>query len=228
MHQRAATMVAVSDRQRQLLPELSLLARVHHGLDPGRYLLGDGKGPALFLGRLAREKGPHVAIDVARRAAAPLVLAGDAHWCDHDYFAHEVEPRLDVDRDRVTWIGEIGLDEKGALLGHARALLFPIDWEEPFGLVMIEAMLSGTPVLAFPRGAVPEVIDPGVTGFICHDEVEMAAHLIEISRNGFDRARCRARAIARFGRARMVADYLDIYRAAILGEAAESGRAVVD
>jgi glycosyltransferase involved in cell wall biosynthesis len=212
--QRGVRLVAVSDRQRALLPELHGLERVHHGLDPARYPLGPGGGPALFLGRLSREKGPHVAIDVARRAGAPLDLAGEAHWRDSDYYDGEVAPRLGVG---VRLLGEVTYEQKLPLLQRARALLFPIAWEEPFGLVMIEAMFTGTPVVALARGSVPELIDEGVTGWVCPDEGMMVARLKAL--DGFDRERCRRRAIERFGRHRMVNEYLELY-ARVAGERA--------
>ena len=217
--QRGIEFVAISERQRALLPELGRVEVVHHGLDARRYELGAGGDAALFLGRIAQEKGAHTAIDVARLARVKLLLAGEAHWKDRDYYAEEIAPRL-LGRSDVRCLGEIDHDEKVPLLGAVRALLFPIAWEEPFGLVMIEAMFAGTPVLAFRRGSAPEIVDDGVTGWICRDEDEMAARLSDLGRRPFDRMRCRARAVERFGRARMIGDYLRIY-----GRVAERARA---
>lgn len=203
--------VCVSARQRALLPEVAGRACViHHGLDERRYALGDGRGPALFLGRLSAQKGPHLAIDAARRAGCPLVLAGRPHPEDRDYFESEVRPRLSL--PGVRWIGEVDHARKLPLLAAARALLFPVCWEEPFGLVMIEAMLSGTPVLALPRGAVPEVVDDGITGYVCADEDELAQRLGRLERGGLDRARCRQHAVLRFSRRRLVREHLALYR----------------
>ena len=206
--------VAISARQAELLPEVAgRVDVVLHGLDPSRYPLGPGGGDAVFLGRMAREKGPHVAMDVARRAGVRLIMAGQPHAGDEDYFRREVAPRLGEGASVI--VGEVNHEEKVPLLGRACALLFPIDWEEPFGLVMIEAMFCGTPVLAFPRGAAPEVIDEGVTGYLCADANQMRARLASLRRRPLDRARCRARAVARFSRMRMVRDYLDTYARAI-------------
>jgi glycosyltransferase involved in cell wall biosynthesis len=203
-----AQLVAISERQRQLMPALAGARVIHHGLDPERYRGGDGDGGyCAFLGRFAREKGVHSAIDVARAAAMPIRLGGRPHWHDGDYFEREVLPRLAL--PNVTCVGEVDGDAKRDLLARARALLFPVAWEEPFGLVMIEAMLSGTPVLAFARGAVPEVVDDGVTGFVCRDVGEMAARLRAI--DGFDRAACRRRALERWASARMVGAHLALY-----------------
>jgi glycosyltransferase involved in cell wall biosynthesis len=213
--QRGVRFVAISGRQLQLCPEIGEHAEVvHHGLDARRYPLGPGGPAAVFLGRLAREKGPHVAIDVARAAGVPLVIAGRPHAGDESYFDVEVKPRLDP--PAVRRVGEVDHGRKVPLLGGACATLFPIDWEEPFGLVMIESMLCGTPVVAFGRGSVPEVIDNGVTGWVCRDADEMAWRLRRLDGSAsFDRARCRARAVARFGRDRMVRDYLAVYERAL-------------
>jgi glycosyltransferase involved in cell wall biosynthesis len=181
---------------------------IHHGLSPERYPLGAGGGAALFLGRLSQEKGPHLAVEAASRANCPIVVAGRPHENDRAYFESRVLPALSS--PGVTHIGEVGRSRKATCLAQARALLFPIAWEEPFGLAMIEAMLSGTPVLAFARGAVPEVVDPGVTGFLCKDVDEIAWRLKRI--DSFDRRRCRERAIERFSARRMVDEYIGVYR----------------
>jgi glycosyltransferase involved in cell wall biosynthesis len=200
--------IAISERQRASMQELAEACVIHHGLDPLRHPLGRGdRGYCVFLGRCAREKGPHVAIDAARAAGVPIRLAGRPHWRDGEYFAAEIEPRLHLGGVRA--VGEVGGRDKRELLAGARALLFPIAWEEPFGLVMIEAMLSGTPVLAFDRGSVREVVEEGVTGFVCRDADEMAARLRTIGR--LDRARCRRRALERWTTARMVRDHLTLY-----------------
>jgi glycosyltransferase involved in cell wall biosynthesis len=207
--------VAISERQRELfLPEVDADV-VHHGLDFGVYRLGPGGEHAAFLGRFAPEKGVHFALDAAHRAGVPLRLAGQPHWKDRRYFEAELRPRLE--RPGVSWDGEASHGPKCALLGGACATLFPIDWEEPFGLVMIESMLCGTPVLAFRRGSAPEVVDEGVTGWICADVDEMAWRLRRLARDrrSFDRRRCRERAAERFSVEHMTARYLEVYAAAI-------------
>jgi glycosyltransferase involved in cell wall biosynthesis len=205
-----AHFVAISESQRELMQELADARVIHHGLDPSCHRFGDGRGGyCAFLGRFARQKGPHLAIDAARAAGVPIRIAGKPHWCDSDYFEREIGARLC--RPGVTTLGEVGGRDKRDLLADACALLFPIDWEEPFGLVMIEAMLSGTPVLAFGRGSVPEIVEDGVTGFVCRDVDEMAARLRAIG--SFDRAACRRRALERWTSARMVRDYVALYEA---------------
>lgn len=221
--QRGVSFVAISRRQRELVPELSSASVVLHGLDPTRYPLGRGGRRAVFLGRLAREKGPHLAVEAAGRAGVPIEIAGAAHWKDHEYFAAELAPRLDragragrAGPPDVRWIGEVGHVEKVALLGSAAAMLAPVCWEEPFGLAYIESMLCGTPVLALGAGSLPELITAGVTGWVCADVDEMAARLGALTdgRQRFDRAACRREAVRRFGRGRMVADYLAVYEGA--------------
>jgi glycosyltransferase involved in cell wall biosynthesis len=205
-----ANFVAISRRQAELVPELGPRFVVHHGLDPSRYAAGRGRGGyCAFLGRFAAEKGPHDAIDAALEAGVSLRMGGAPHAPDQTYFDAEVLPRLARAKKKVTRLGPVGWRAKVDLLGGARALLFPIHWEEPFGLVMIESMLVGTPVLAFARGSVAEVVEDGVTGFVVDDVHGMAARLRRL--DDFDRERCRARAIERWGAARMAADYERVY-----------------
>jgi glycosyltransferase involved in cell wall biosynthesis len=202
-------LVAISGNQarREKAP---VVAIVHHGLSPERFKRMPDQGYLLYVGRFSRVKGTHLAIEIAARAGLPLVLAGRPH--EEDYYAEEVAPR--IKRYGVLDVGPVHGARKAAVIARARALVFPIDWEEPFGLVMIEAMLAGTPVLAFARGSVPEVVDEGVTGFICRDADEMAARLRELDGCdgfGFDRGRCRRRALERWTTARMVRDHLRLY-----------------
>ena len=205
------TYVSISGRQLQLNGPFPRSAVIHHGIDPSRYRLGQPRRDTVaFLGRLANVKGPHTAIDVARRAGLKLRVGGRAHEEDRAYFQAEVAARLR--QGHVEYLGEVSHEPKVDLLSTARALLFPIDWEEPFGLVAIEAMLSGCPVVAFGRGSVPEIIDEGVTGFVARDP----EHMVELlhgpaAPERFDRQRCRERAIRRFSAQRMTDDYLALY-----------------
>jgi len=212
--------VAISARQRDLETPLPHVTVVHHGVDPARFPLVERPSSYVaFIGRFAPEKAPHLAIDAARMAGVAIRLAGRPHVGEgEEYHAREMEPRLRY--DGVTWVGEVGGDDKAAFLGGARAMLLPICWEEPFGLVTVEAMLTGTPVIAFARGSAPEIVEDGVTGFVVEDVAGMAGAIPRAAT--LDRERIRARAIARFRAARMVGDHLDVYRAAIARRAASA------
>ncbi|MFZ5477872.1 MAG: glycosyltransferase family 4 protein [Myxococcota bacterium] len=206
-----ARMVAISARQRDVLGLGLATPVVHHGLWPRRYRLGGGAGGYVaFLGRFAPEKGAHAAVDAARRAGLAIRVAGRCHPPDVEYWRRELVPRFTL--PGVHAMGEADPRRKVDLLGDALATLFPIDWEEPFGLVMIESMLCGTPVIAYRRGAAPEIVDEGVTGFLVDDVDGLVARLEALARGPFDRVACRRRAMRRFGAERMVEDYLDVYR----------------
>jgi glycosyltransferase involved in cell wall biosynthesis len=215
--------VGISTSQVAQMPEVSTSHVVHHGLDPTMYAFGQGDGGyCAFLGRLAPEKGPHLAIDASRLADVPLRIGGVPHWVNMKFFDDEMEPRVDAAGRRVDYLGALTHGPKVELLRHAKALLFPIQWDEPFGLVMIEAMLVGTPVIAFSRGSVAEIVEDRVTGFLVNDVREMAARLRDI--DGFDRARCRLRAEERWSSMRMARDYERVYADVVNGRA-RSGRA---
>ena len=195
-----------------------IAAIVHHGLDPERFPAMPDEGYLLHIGRYAPEKGTHLAIEIAARAGVPLILAGQSH--DDDYYRERVQPL--VRRHGVLEVGPVGGAHKVQLMARARALLFPIQWDEPFGLVMIESLLCGVPVLALRRGSVPEVIEDGITGLVADDPIELAAG----ARNAetfFDRKRIREIARKRWTAERMADDYLQIYR-----EAAGEGLTAAD
>ena len=196
--------VAISDADRH--PSLDYLATIHHGIDTDAFALHPAPGEyLLFFGRIHPHKGTVEAIEVAERTGIPLVLAGIVQ--DERYFEELVVPRLDG--DNVRYIGPVGPDERSELLGGARALLHLISFEEPFGYSVVEAMASGTPVIAFPRGSMPELIEDGTTGFLVDD---IAGAVAAVGRaEGLDRAAMREQTVARFGIARMVDAYLDAY-----------------
>ena len=207
-------LVSISDDQRIPLPQANWAATVHHGMPLDELLPNyDTGGYLAFLGRISPEKRADRAIEVARRANMPLRIAAKVDDADREYFERDIEPLLE--QDHVDFIGEIGPEEKNEFLGHARALLFPIDWNEPFGLAMIEAMACATPVIAYRSGSVPEVIDEGVSGFVV-DDIEGATAAVhrlgEIDRGGVRDAFER-----RFNVARMAQDYLGVYERLIAG-----------
>ncbi len=207
--------VAISADQRRREVPLPKARVIHHGLDSDRYQWTDQPGDYVaFVGRFARVKGPHTAIDAAREAGVEIRVAGEVHEVDREFGDREMAWRLTL--PHVRNLGLIGMDRKAPLLRDARALLAPIEWNEPFGLILIEAMLSGCPVVAYPRGSVPELVEPGVTGFIVNDARELA----ETIRPGgpvddFDREACRRRAVERFNRDRMVEDHEQLYLEAL-------------
>ncbi|MGE5518007.1 MAG: glycosyltransferase family 4 protein [Bacteroidota bacterium] len=202
-------LASISDAQRRPMPWARWVATVHHGLPrdllrptltPGTYLA--------FLGRFSHEKRFDRAVAIARATGLPLKVAAKADPEDRAYFEQVVRPLLDD--PLVEWVGEIGEADKAEFLGGALAHLFPIDWPEPFGLVMIEAMACGTPTIAWPCGSVPEIIENGVTGFIV-TSVEAAAAAVTFCAH-LDRAACRAAFERRFSAGRMAADYVAVYR----------------
>jgi glycosyltransferase involved in cell wall biosynthesis len=207
---RDMSLVSISDSQRRPLPAANWVSTVHHGLSAdvcpfnpapdGRYFA--------FLGRVSPEKGLERAIAIARAARVRLRIAAKVDAADQAYFRERIAPQIG---GPVEYLGELGESDKPAFLGNATALLFPIDWPEPFGLAMIEAMACGTPVLAWRRGAVPEIVEHGVSGFIV-DSLEQAVALVpRLAR--LDRTWVRARYEARFTAARMARDYVAAYRA---------------
>lgn len=205
----AVDLVAISEAQRTSAPGLHWAAVVHNAVRVSDFPFRPVKSDfALFLGRLSPEKGLVNAITAATRAGLDLVVAAKASEpAEQQYFETEVRPRLGPN---VHWLGEADRWVKRELLARARCLLFPICWEEPFGMVMIEALSCGTPVVALRRGSVPEVISDGVTGIVCDREDELPEALLRVSE--LDPAACRAAALARFDVDRMALGYLQVYR----------------
>jgi glycosyltransferase involved in cell wall biosynthesis len=203
-----APFISISDNQRSPLPEARWLGTVYHGLPIDAFQPSFVQGSYLaFLGRISAEKGPEAAIRIAQAARMPLRIAAKVPRAEHGYFNEKIKPM--IDGDGVELIGEVNERTKQDFLAGAAALLFPIDWPEPFGLVMIEAMACGTPVIAFASGSVPEVIENGATGFIVEGEaqaVEAVAKLQQIDRQGV-----RARFEQRFTANRMAEDYIRHY-----------------
>ena len=200
--------VSISNDQRSPLPQANWVATIHHGLPPDMLATRYEPGEYLaFLGRISPEKRADRAIEIARRTGLTLRIAAKVDDDDREYYEREIEPLLGT--AKVEFIGEIGPDDKADFLGHACALLFPIDWAEPFGLVMIEAMACGTPVIAFRTGSVPEVITDGVSGFMVDDvdaSVDAVRRLGEIDRRGVRQA-----FEDRFTVDRMARDYLALF-----------------
>ncbi len=204
-----APLISISNHQRLPLAGAHWVATVYNGIPETHYDFHHGTGEYLaFLGRMSPEKGPDQAIEIARRAGMPIKLAAKVDPVDQEYFEQRVRPLLK--EPGVEFIGEINDAEKNEFLGKAAALVFPIAWPEPFGLVMIEAMACGTPVIAYPLGSVPEIVEDGVNGFVVEgvdQAVAAVGRLAEI-----DRRRCREVFEARFSARRMAEDYVAVYR----------------
>ncbi len=211
---REMPLVSISDAQRVPLPWANWQGTVYHGLPVESYRFTEEPGTYLaFLGRICPEKRVDTAIAIGKQVDMPLRIAAKVDKVDEEYFTDQIKPLLD--HPLVEYVGEIGEGEKSDFLGGAAALLFPIDWPEPFGLVMIEAMACGTPVIARNRGSVPEVMEQGVTGFIC-DQVEDSVHAIK-RLHTLSRKRCREVFETRFTVGRMVKDYVRLYEKVIAG-----------
>ena len=216
--------VSISNAQRRPLPQVRWVRTVLHGL-PERLLTPQPITPSYFafLGRIAPDKGVDRAIRIAQHCGVPLKIAAKVDNVDRDYYQEKIRPLLDA--TKTEYIGEISDGEKSAFLSGAIALLVPIDWPEPFGLVMIESMACGTPVIAFNRGSVPEVVDDGLTGFIVEDEISAIGAVDRLSQ--LPRDMVRRRFEQRFTARRMAQDYLAVYRNLIEG-ASSRLRLVVD
>ena len=219
----SAPVISISDAQRRPVPQAGWVGTVHHGM-PERLLTPQAVTPSYFafLGRISPEKAVDKAVWIARRCGIPLKIAAKVDAVDRDYFEAEIRKLLTP--PDVEYIGEIDDSEKSAFLSGAIALLSPVAWPEPFGLVLIEAMACGTPVIAFNRGAIPEIIEDGVTGFVVEDEKQAAVaagHLSQLSRDAI-----RRRFEERFTARRMACDYLAAYESLIEVEAIYPRQAV--
>lgn len=206
---REIPLISISNAQRKPLPWVNWVGRVHHGMPVDLLGWDECSGDYLaFLGRISPEKGLDQAIEIAIKSDMPLKIAAKVDRADRDYFEKVIRPILD--HPLIEFVGEIGHTEKSEFLGNAAALLFPIEWPEPFGLVMIEAMACGTPVIAYPRGSVPEIIFDGVNGFLVHNADEAVAAVRKTS--DFDRRECRRYFELNFSDDQMARNYLNIYQ----------------
>lgn len=206
--------IAISNAQREVVPDLKIARVIHHGINASEFPVGDGSGDyCMFLGRMNPDKGAQRAVDAARDAGVSLVMAGKCRepW-EHKFFDQEIAPHLS---EFVRYVGEVPHEEKMELLANARCTLFPIRWNEPFGLVMLESLACGTPVLALREGAVPEVVDHGVTGFVCEDERAMAEAIPKAG--DLDRSACRAAVEGYFSMERCVKEHLELFEELIKG-----------
>jgi glycosyltransferase involved in cell wall biosynthesis len=211
---RQVSLVAISRAQQATVAGLEWHGVVHNAVDPCEYTPitnpKEKEGYLVELARIDPDKGQHIAIEVAKRLNVPLVLAGKVDSEATRYFEETIKPKLD---GQVTWRENVTGKEKAELLAKAKALLFPIQWEEPFGMAMVEAMVSGTPVIASPRGAAPEIVEPGVTGFLADDVDGMVTAYQRLGE--IDLARCVEEAARRFGPGQMADGYVDVYERAI-------------
>lgn len=198
--------VCISDAQKQA-ESMPRMRTIHHGIDIELYRFVEQKQKYLsFIGRIAPLKGTHHAIEVAKRTGIPLKIAGDVQPVNREYFEKKIKP--EIDGQLVQYIGLADLEAKNELLGNSMAMLFPIQWNEPFGLVMVEAMACGTPVLAMPGGSVPEIVRDGVSGYICRTVRDMAKRLGDLK---IESSSVRRYVEENFSEARMVRNYIELY-----------------
>jgi len=209
---KGANYISISDNQRKPMPELNYLATVYNGLDISKFkFFPEGQDYFAFLGRMSSEKGPVQAIQIAKAAGVKLIMAAKVDKADEKYFKEQVEPL--IDGEQIKFIGEVDHDGKIELLGNARALIAPIQWEEPFGLFFIEAMACGTPVITMNRGSVPEIVVNNKTGFICENEAE-AVEKIKIL-DTISRKDCFDHVNTNFSSEKMAEGYLAAYEKAL-------------
>jgi glycosyltransferase involved in cell wall biosynthesis len=219
---RQQNFVSISDAQRKPGVELNYVSTVYNGININDYrFYSKPETPPylMFLGRLSPEKGPHIAIQVAKRVGIPLKMAGKIDGVDQDYFESEIKPH--IDGKHIEYLGEASHSEKNTLLGGAVAMLFPITWHEPFGLVMVESMAAGTPVIANRMGSTPEVIADGKTGFLCNNLNDFVAAIARLP--NIDRRTCRQHVEQLFGVQRMVDGYELVYQQILAERFARNG-----
>jgi glycosyltransferase involved in cell wall biosynthesis len=205
---RDVPVIAISHSQAAMADGVRIAAVIHHGIDVAAARKGRGRGGfASFLGRMSPDKGPREAVLIARTAGVPLRIAAKLREpAEQEYFEAEVKPLLGAD---VEYVGELGEKDKLELVGESFALLNPIQWPEPFGLVMIEALAAGTPVVATPAGSAPEIVDDGITGYLRNDRLALAEALVAAA--DLNRSDCRAAAVARFDTDRMIREHVQLY-----------------
>ena len=221
-HAHRQPFVSISDAQREPRLNLNCVATVYNGIAPSRYEFPPHPQdpPYLaFLGRLSPEKGPHLAIAMAKRSGLPLKMAGKVDVVDADYFEQEIKPH--IDGKQIEYLGEANHAQKCALMGGAVATLFPITWREPFGLVMTESMALGTPVIAMKLGSTPEVIAHGKTGFLCHSVDECIAAIAPATQ--LNRSACREHVLNHFSVQRMTDGYEAVYQQILAERVAQNG-----
>jgi glycosyltransferase involved in cell wall biosynthesis len=218
-------LVSISNDQRRPIPDADWQATVYHGLPRDLHRFRERPGTYLaFLGRISPEKRVDRAIEIARQAGLPLKIAAKIYPEERAYYHESIEPLLGDCRSFVEFVGEVGGAAKDEFLGNAKALLFPIDWPEPFGLVMIEALACGTPVVGWRNGSVPEIIDHGTTGYVVESIDEAVDAVAKIDR--ISRAACRRAFEARFHAGRMAREYVEVYRRLIQDPWNEADRGV--
>ncbi|HVS79482.1 MAG TPA: glycosyltransferase family 4 protein [Candidatus Paceibacterota bacterium] len=204
---RKPNVVTISWAQAKYAPNINHAGTVYNGLDMDAYpFSATHEGYLLFVGRISEEKGVHNAIHAAQYLNLPLIIAAKLDQADLQYFNNHIKPFLS---DEIRWIGEVDVAERNALMSKAMVMLHPVGWPEPFGLTMIEAMACGSPVIAFNRGSIPEVVKDGETGFVVNDVEEMIDAIGRL--NEIDRAKCREYALTNFNHRKMTDGYLEIY-----------------
>jgi len=223
LHARRQPFVSISDSQREARLGLNYVGTVYNGVDASTYDFRpspDNPPYLAFLGRMSPEKGVHLAIEIAKKSGWHLKIAGKVDPVDVEYFAEQVKPH--IDGKQIEFLGEANHQQKSVLMGGAVATLFPITWREPFGLVMIESMVTGTPVIAINLGSVPEIVAHGKSGFICSNVDECVAAIDKAVR--LDRRGCHDHVLMNFTAQRMTDGYEAVYRGILADRYAKNGR----